>query len=328
MLRSDPVVLERRVGLGGASAAAWLGGRGFATAAAARGFRLVADTYRAPDLALARILRGPGETSWGGSRSPGVSLSMVTEGALELLLPSGSVRVERGQAVFTRATRVLGTRNTGPVGTIEIVFGSTSSRFDLQLGEEPLLVEGALRGVRTLSALANEILGSTDESSIPLPTGYRTALEALASDVLDRIGPDLPRTLDPADRRLVLGARRIIRERLGDPALSVRRLAAELAVSERRLQRAFAPTGTTAKGALRLARAETAEKLLRTYPAVTPIEAELVAHQVGLPGVRALKDHLAAHGLSLPGPARSSVSPVRPDPPRERPGAAPSRRSC
>ncbi|QHC72602.1 hypothetical protein [Rathayibacter sp. VKM Ac-2805] len=316
MLRSDPSRIERRVGLGGADATAWLGARGFATVPSARAFRLAADACRAPDLALARILRGPGETRQGGARAPGVSVSLVTEGALEFLLPAGGVRVERGQAVFSRTTRALETRNTDSVGTIEIVFGSSSSsRFDLQLGGEPVIVQDDVRSVRALSALANEVLGGADDSAALLPTGYRIALEALASDVLDRIGPDLPRTLDSADRRLVLAARRVVRERLGDPGFSVRALASDLAVGERRLQRAFAPTGTTAKGFLRRARAEAAERLLRTHPAVTPVELELVARQVGLPGARALKDHLAVHGLSVPGSARP-VSPGPQDPPR------------
>jgi AraC-like DNA-binding protein len=301
MLRSDPASLERRVSLAGADATAWLEARGFATSPSSPGFRLLADAYRASDLALARILRGPGETRQGGAPTPATSLSAVTEGSLELLLPTGGVLVQRGQAVLMQSNRVFGTRNTAPVATIEIVLGSaSSSRFDHRWPGGPVLVGDEARGIRALSALANEILGSAEPSSVPLTAGYRIAFEAIASDVLDDSGCDLPLTIGPADRRLLLRARRIIRARFAEPGFSVRLLAADLAVTERRLQRAFAATGSTAQESLRRARAEAAHTLLRTHAAVTHVELELVAHQVGLPGGRALKDHFAACGLSIP----------------------------
>lgn len=91
----------------------------------------------------------------------------------------------------------------------------------------------------------------------------------------------------------------VLRIRAADPRYSVARLAQELVVPERRLQRAFAKRGTTARRALRQVRIELAMEVL-TNPEDDFLGLEQVAGDVGFASHGAMRDAFVREGLPTP----------------------------
>lgn len=90
-----------------------------------------------------------------------------------------------------------------------------------------------------------------------------------------------------------------------DPQFTIAELAAELHVSLRHLQRAFAKNGTTPGDALRRLRVEFAESLLRN-PDYTVLTIEEIAAHSGFSSALQLRRALRAEGLPSPTMIRPS----------------------
>ncbi|MWV59408.1 helix-turn-helix domain-containing protein [Rathayibacter sp. VKM Ac-2754] len=231
----------------------------------------------------------------------------MTDGLLELLLPPGGTALGRGQAVIALTSQTFRTKSTEQVATIEVELGEAfTERFTPTLLQGPVTIESNRVGIRAISVFVNEILTGVGSLETPLSGGYRRALESLVTDLLEESGRDVMPDIGAADRRLLLRARRLIQAGFADPRFSVARLADELSVSERQLQRAFSTVDSTPHRMLRLTRARAAAELLAAAPGATRADWDRVARRVGLPGARALKDHFRDLGMTAPDRRASS----------------------
>lgn len=301
MLRADRTAFSKGVALSGEPAATWL--EALCRSPDRRDdLRLAADIYQAQDIALARLWTSARILTNADSHSDGVSITVLTEGEMELQARDKNYILEKGDAVLYRSASLISTASTIPVAVIEIELGKGSgNRIAPGLLNDSSFVPRTVGAVRLLSVLVNEILAGLDESGRRVSRRLAVAVEALAADLIEDTDHDLPTWISPSDRRLVIDARRTIRCELDDRGLSIATLANEMSVTPRRLQMAFASLGTTPTREIRMRRADAAEDLLRTYSHVSRPDMERVARQVGLPNARALRDLLVAFDRPVPG---------------------------
>lgn len=305
VLRKVRPELDRAVGLRGAAAAEWFSGLGF-TDVQASDLRLVADAYRDVQIAFARVWRSASAYSSAELEEehplgPGIAITIVTDGDLTVSVPHGELTLHPGDAVLRMSSQVLAFENRAPVASIELEAGGLiASRFGSGSDPSPQHIEAGSPTLRAASVLVNELLSSAPSSPDPLSGRKLIAVEALVTDLLDHSLGDRVTGVTPATRHLIWQAKRIIAASYSTPSFSVRDLARQMNVTERRLQMAFSAIGTTPLTELRFARASAAEMLIRTYDGVTRAELEEIAERVGLRGSRAVKDHLAAFRIELP----------------------------
>lgn len=151
--------------------------------------------------------------------------------------------------------------------------------------------------VLAFRAFALAIARNTDETS----SVSRYAIEQLLAEMvfgalLEAHSLSLP---EPGQVSLIDRARSRMLLRRGDPDFTTAELAAELHVSPRQLQRAYARTGTTPGDALRHMRVELAVSMLQNPDyAVLPVD-EIAAH-AGFTGALQLRRALRAEGMPAP----------------------------
>ncbi|WKK72832.1 hypothetical protein Q0F99_08100 [Rathayibacter oskolensis] len=113
-----------------------------------------------------------------------------------------------------------------------------------------------------LSGLANLVLASSEEDDDTW-LFQQASVENLFAAVVAKSAFGYVSPHSAARDRLLRAASQRIAERFRDRTFGIAALAAELSVSERSIQQAFAGTGTTAKKALTLVRLRDARELLR-----------------------------------------------------------------
>ncbi|WP_424936257.1 MULTISPECIES: helix-turn-helix domain-containing protein [Bacteria] len=264
---------------------------------------LAARSFRSIDVTLHRT-RASAAWDWGGrSEQPTHSAVLLTgdgnsvphDGGddperLGLFLPPGDMTT----IPWTRSVEVLAIWT--PIESIaEFTEGVIPERTDLV--SSPLTT-----GLR---AFAYTLVRQPDEgSSVGRYAVERLLAEMIFGALLEQDSVESTRT---SASSLLERARSAMLIRREDPAFGPAQLAAELHISARQLQRAFARIDTTPGDALRRMRVELAESLLRN-PVYARLSIEDIARYSGFSSGLQLRRALRAEGLPGPSAHRRSTA--------------------
>lgn len=301
MFTPSGVSAEKAISLSESAAAGWLAERGMVLGGGGSG-RVVADAYRAPDFAIARLWLDARQVRRSTAGRDGISVILVTEGSLTVRSDDGGTHhLDRGDATISRRSIVERLTSTSPIALIHI---SLEKDFLLRYALRDIRGTHVARGrsspVMVLASLVNATLTSMNVMELSWAHS-KTAVEASTAALIALAGSS-DRSARSSGSTVFDEAALLIAEKASDPLFSVSSLAALLRISERRLQEVFAMHGTSPRAAIGRHRLREAKRLLAQYPAVDAALLASIARLSGYRSTRSLRDALRAES-QRPSPA-------------------------
>lgn len=285
---------EKAVALAEAAAADWLAERGLLLGSGSGSGRVVADAYRTPDFAIARLWLDTREVERSPSEAGGVSVTIVTEGSVTALSPDGGTHdLDRGDATISRRSIGEVLTSAAPIALLSISLEKDFLvRYALRDIGGTLVARGRDAPVMILATLVNSTLSSMNVMDLSWEHS-RTAVEASTAALLT-LARSSDRSATSSGSAVFDDAALIIAEKASDPLFTVSSLAARLRISERRLQEVFAMHGTSPRAAIGHRRLREAKRLLAQYPAVDAALLSEIARLSGYKSTRSLREALRA----------------------------------
>jgi AraC-like DNA-binding protein len=251
---------------------------------------------------------GPGDLRVMGARDGTVSIAFVLSGDFLVRTSAGSLQVRAGvgwfygsSVGFTAEWAVPTTMATLTVPREALAeFGAGAAPDHDCLSAPPLLLDPARRFVESVA------LSEASGGGVATYVVERLLLEMAGSLVLSEASVDAARRPDRGDLRK--RAERMLAARYTDGAYGPARLAGDMSVSLRQLQRAFAAAGPTPAAALADVRREQAVRLLRD-PLYRALDMGEVAAHCGFRSARQLREQLGRAGMGTPRSHRGNGTP-------------------